>query len=101
MNVSPTKRTPLAGTWIRRASVVSAPRTRWRVLPEEVAKRNAGRVDDLELVGEPRVGDHLRIRPGHRGQAADVVPVRMGHEDVGDRLRADLAERADRRSRIG
>src|SRR5207245_9205119 len=51
------------------------------VAPEEVAKPAAGVVDDLELVGEPRVGDHPGARAPERRQAADVVPVRMGDED--------------------
>jgi hypothetical protein len=60
----------------------------------------------LQLAREGGLGEHLRAGPAHRADAADVVKMPVGEDQVGDRLagrKPDLPERGGhpRRRRSG
>lgn len=53
---------------------------------EEVLEGYPRVVHDPELLGEPRLSDHPGAGRGERRETADVIPVGVRKDDVGDRL---------------
>ena len=67
-----------------------------RLPAEEPAERPLRAAHARQLLGEVRSRDHDRAGLADRGQAADVVPMRVGEDHVPDGCIGDLAQRLHR-----
>ena len=65
-------------------------------IAEEPVEGPLRAADPLQLAGEVVARDDHRALLAHGGESADVVPMRVGEDDVPNRGTGDLAQRLDR-----